>query len=170
MYPQRAFFILDTKDLNFLADFAFYLFRLLWTPGITTSVQGSRKWSLRLLAPEFICFYFNLLPSEAYLIHLADTVNLCLCLSLFLSPSASNRVFILWLPADVPKKKNHPAVCKGNKIVADIEMSKEPSLFPNNSKSDRRRAPYPQSTMISLIRGEIKLSTFICSVLELSRV
>lgn len=30
------------------------------------------------------------------------------------------------------KKKNTPAVCKGNKIVADIEMSKEPSLLPNN--------------------------------------
>jgi hypothetical protein len=84
MCSRRPFFILNTKDLNFLADTDFYLFCLLWTPAITTSVQDSRKCSLSLVTPEFICFYFNVLPSKAYLIHLDDTFNLCLCLS-FLS-------------------------------------------------------------------------------------
>lgn len=96
--PQRPVFILNTKDLNFLADTDFYLFCLLWTPAITTSVQGSRKCSLSLVAPEFICFCFDLLPSKACLIHLDDTFNLCLCLS-FLPPLLQrNKVFMLWLP------------------------------------------------------------------------
>ena len=59
---------------------------------------------------------------------------------------------------------------KGNKVVAETEMKKEPYLYLTIKKSNRRPAFYTRTTMISLIREDIKLSTFTSSALEFSRV
>lgn len=51
MYSPKAVFHPQSKDLNFLADFSFYLFYLLWTAIITTSAQGSRNRRVLVVSP-----------------------------------------------------------------------------------------------------------------------
>lgn len=94
--PQRPFFILNSKDLNFLADISLYVCRLLRTTVITTSARGSRRTRVLLVSPVFIHFHFNFLSNSTFLFHLAKTFSVSLISSSLAIPqSVADRVFTL---------------------------------------------------------------------------
>ena len=91
MYSPKAVFHPQSKDLNFLADFSFYLFYLLWTAIISTSAQGSRNRRCVSCFPLFIYFHFNFLPDWAFLfIWLAHPLSYCFSFFLSFPPSLSS--------------------------------------------------------------------------------
>lgn len=106
-----------------------YLFRLLWTSVIITSVQGSGKVMFLLFLLYLFTSISTFCPTRHFFF-IGLTINSHF-LSLFLcvSPIPCSQQRFLHLVNSIYIPKNHPAGSRGDETIAEVKMKEEPCIF-----------------------------------------